>query len=48
MSSAVTMESEARRRQGELGQFLTPAPMADFMASLFGRLPKVIRLLEAN
>jgi adenine-specific DNA-methyltransferase len=48
MSSAVTMESEARRRQGELGQFLTPAPMADFMASLFGRLPKVIRLLDAG
>ena len=48
MSSAVTIESEARRRQGELGQFLTPGPVADFMASLFGPLPKVIRLLDAG
>lgn len=48
MSSAVTTESEARRRQGELGQFLTPSPVADFMASLFGPLPKAIRLLDAG
>jgi adenine-specific DNA-methyltransferase len=48
MLNPVTLESEARRRQGELGQFLTPSPVADFMASLFGPLPKVIRLLDAG
>lgn len=37
-----------RQRQGELGQFLTPAPMAAFMASLFGPLPQVVRLLDAG
>lgn len=40
--------SEARKRQGELGQFLTPAPVADFMASVFGPLPDVVRLLDAG
>jgi adenine-specific DNA-methyltransferase len=40
--------SDARKRQGELGQFLTPAPVADFMASLFGPLPKVVRLMDAG
>ena len=40
--------SEARKRQGELGQFLTPAPVGDFMASLFGPLPNVVRLLDAG
>ena len=48
MLSAVISESAARRRQGELGQFLTPAPMADFMASLFGPLPNTVRLLDAG
>jgi adenine-specific DNA-methyltransferase len=48
MLSAVISESAARRRQGELGQFLTPAPVADFMASLFGSLPNTIRLLDAG
>ncbi len=38
----------ARSRQEELGQFLTPAPVADFMASLFGPLPGVVRLLDAG
>jgi adenine-specific DNA-methyltransferase len=37
-----------RQRQGELGQFLTPAPVAAFMASLFGPLPDVVRLLDAG
>jgi adenine-specific DNA-methyltransferase len=41
-------ESAARQRQGELGQFLTPAAVADFMASLFAPLPKVVRLLDAG
>jgi len=40
--------SEARKRQGELGQFLTPAPVAEFMASLFGPLPAMVRLLDAG
>jgi adenine-specific DNA-methyltransferase len=48
MSNAVISESASRRRQGELGQFLTPAPVADFMASLFGPLPNVVRLLDAG
>ncbi|MCE0496425.1 MAG: Eco57I restriction-modification methylase domain-containing protein [Methylacidiphilales bacterium] len=37
-----------RKRQGDLGQFLTPAPVASFMASLFGPLPRVVRLLDAG
>ena len=40
--------SEARKRQGVLGQFLTPAPVAEFMASLFEPLPAVVRLLDAG
>lgn len=35
-------------RQEELGQFLTAPPVADFMASMFGPLPRVIRLLDAG
>ncbi len=37
-----------RQRQAELGQFLTPAPLADFMASMFGPLPSHVRLLDAG
>lgn len=48
MLNAVIKESAARRRQGELGQFLTPLPVADFMASLFGALPNSVRLLDAG
>ena len=48
MSNVAISESAARRRQGELGQFLTPTPLAHFMASLFGPLPKVVRLLDAG
>jgi adenine-specific DNA-methyltransferase len=40
--------STARKRQGELGQFFTPAPVATFMASLFGPLPAVVCLLDAG
>jgi adenine-specific DNA-methyltransferase len=40
--------SAPRQRQGELGQFLTPAPVAAFMASLFGPLPDLVRLLDAG
>ncbi|HEX4084269.1 MAG TPA: Eco57I restriction-modification methylase domain-containing protein [Chthoniobacteraceae bacterium] len=46
MSSAAI--SAARKRQGDLGQFFTPAPVASFMASMFGPLPKVVRLLDAG
>ena len=37
-----------RSRQEELGQFLTATPVADFMASMFGALPKTVRLLDAG
>ena len=37
-----------RSRQEELGQFLTATPVADFMASLFGPLPRTVRLLDAG
>jgi adenine-specific DNA-methyltransferase len=40
--------SAQRQRQGKLGQFFTPAPVASFMASLFGPLPDVVRLLDAG
>jgi len=48
MLTAAAAESAIRKRKGELGQFLTPAPVADFMASLFAPLPKVVRLLDAG
>ncbi len=48
MSNVAVSESALRKRQGELGQFLTPAPVADFMASLFGPFPRVVRLLDAG
>jgi adenine-specific DNA-methyltransferase len=35
-------------RQEELGQFLTASPVADFMASMFGPLPRTVRLLDAG
>ncbi len=38
----------ARERQGELGQFFTPAPIAGFMASMFGPFPEHVRLLDAG
>ena len=37
-----------RERQGELGQFLTDPSVAGFMASLFARLPRNVRLLDAG
>lgn len=36
------------RQQRELGQFLTPEPIAEFMASMFEPLPKTLRLLDAG
>ncbi|HRH98308.1 MAG TPA: Eco57I restriction-modification methylase domain-containing protein [Prosthecobacter sp.] len=46
MKAAGTMDSH--KRQEELGQFLTGAPVAEFMASMFGKLPRVVRLLDAG
>ena len=37
-----------RSRQEGLGQFLTATPVADFMASMFGPLPRTVRLLDAG
>ena len=37
-----------RSRQEQLGQFLTATPVADFMASMFGPLPRTVRLLDAG
>lgn len=37
-----------RERQEELGQFLTAPPVADFMAAMFGTLPRTVRLLDAG
>lgn len=48
MLAVTGAESVARKRQSELGQFLTPSPVADFMASLFAPLPKAVRLLDAG
>ena len=37
-----------RSRQGELGQFLTASPLAEFMASMFGSISGSVRLLDAG
>jgi adenine-specific DNA-methyltransferase len=37
-----------RSRREELGQFLTATPVADFMVSMFGPLPRTVRLLDAG
>jgi adenine-specific DNA-methyltransferase len=37
-----------RKRKAELGQFLTPPPIAEFMASLFEPLPELVRILDAG
>ena len=41
-------ELSGRARQRMLGQFFTPIHVADFMASLFKKLPGSIRLLDAG
>ena len=33
-----------RKRKAELGQFLTPPPIAEFMASLFEPLPELVNV----
>ena len=44
----VAAAENPRSRQEELGQFLTASPVADFMASMFGPLPRTVRLLDAG
>jgi adenine-specific DNA-methyltransferase len=44
----VATTGHSRLRHEELGQFLTAAPLAGFMASMFGPLPSVVRLLDAG
>ena len=39
---------EGRERQEVLGQFLTPAHVADFMASFFDKLPASVRIIDAG
>jgi len=46
MKLAVT--ESVRSRKEELGQFFTPKPVAEFMASMFGALPRSVRLLDAG
>lgn len=48
MSIVAVTGSAVRQRKEELGQFLTPVPIADFMASLFAPLPNVVRMLDAG
>ena len=47
-SSMNDTKADSRTRQEELGQFLTARPVADFMASMFGPFPRVVRLLDAG
>ncbi|MBP6863909.1 MAG: Eco57I restriction-modification methylase domain-containing protein [Candidatus Didemnitutus sp.] len=43
-----TSQPHTRERREQLGQFLTPGPLAEFMASMFGPLPRHVRLLDAG
>lgn len=44
----VAVIEHPRSRQEELGQFLTAAPVANFMASMFAPLPRTVSLLDAG
>lgn len=44
----IAATASPRERQEELGQFLTSSPVAYFMASMFGPLPRTVRLLDAG
>jgi adenine-specific DNA-methyltransferase len=44
----IATTSPLRTRKGELGQFLTATPVADFMAAMFGSLPREVHLLDAG
>jgi len=41
-------DNSERERKETLGQFFTPFPVADFMASMFDNLPQTVRLLDAG
>lgn len=36
------------KRRGELGQYMTPGPIAEFMAQMFGPMPERVHLLDAG
>jgi adenine-specific DNA-methyltransferase len=42
------IETSARTRKSELGQFFTPKPIADYMASLFSQPTGNVQLLDAG
>ncbi len=44
----LTAPANSRERQEEFGQFLTASRVAGFMASMFGPLPRTVRLLDAG
>jgi len=44
----ITAKGNPREKKQELGQFLTSSTVAKFMASMFGPLPRTIRLLDAG
>lgn len=44
----ITSATIFRQKQEELGQFFTSTPVADFMASMFGQLPRTVHLLDAG
>lgn len=48
LPTTVANARTSRERQEALGQFLTPAPVSDFMASLIGPLPPSVRLIDAG
>ena len=44
----IAATANPRERQKNLGQFFTSSLVADFMASMFGTLPRTVRLLDAG
>lgn len=44
----IAATTNPRKRREELGQFLTPSPVANLMASMFDPLPRNVRLLDAG
>lgn len=43
-----TAIEDPKSRKEELGQFLTAAPVASFMASMFGPLPRTVKFFLAS
>lgn len=46
--TSTTHVTAAPGRKASLGQFFTPAPVADFMASLFSHTADTVDLLDAG